>query len=70
MERLVIDGVPGQLVQDGYRFWEDPTSAKWRWALITWPDDGHGIPGHGAALTLGAAVDATQRNRRLRESMA
>lgn len=45
------------LILDGdYRLW--PDGQRWRWSRSNYPDDGVGIPGYGAQLTLSMAAGA------------
>lgn len=54
-----------------YRLWPDqaPGSTRWRWALDTWPDDGLGIPTHGACASLALAVEACKEHDRQRQAV-
>lgn len=58
-------------LEDRYRLWLDrtPGSTRWRWSLKDWPDDGLGIPSHGAAPDVETAARACAANWRLRESV-
>ena len=48
-----------------YSLWED--GLRWRWALREWPDDGCGIPTHGAQPTIEQAVQVCLENKKIRE---
>jgi hypothetical protein len=50
--------------EDGkYRVWLDRDGSTIRWALADWPDDGWGLPAHGAGQTVAAVEMQISRHR-------
>ena len=60
--------IPGKSGEDQYHIWVD-LQGFYRWALVSWPDDGMGIQCHGKGMTLGKAVSACQRNDKFRSEV-
>lgn len=57
--------VKGQYTDGEYKFWK--ADGRVHWALMEWPDDGLGLPGHGSAPTLQGAVQAAHSDRLIRQ---
>ena len=70
--RRIHESGPTVIVRDGYQIWRDNMALRppWRWAILSWPDDGFGIAGHGGAMTLKKAFTAARENRALRDLVA
>jgi len=56
------------LILDGaYRLW--PDGPRWRWARAHYPDDGVGLPAHGAQPTLAEAAGAALMHAEIMERL-
>ena len=63
------DGDGHPVLTDGkHTFFKCLWTTRFRWSCITSPDDGWGIPAHGAADSLLLAIEHAHRNDQLRKS--
>lgn len=67
------DPVPSKkifsILGGAYLVWYDKFSDRVRWSLSANPDDGLGVPSHGAAKSVQAAVRTCIRNQALRKEV-
>jgi len=56
-----------QVYEGRYRIWHD--GHTYRWSLISWPDDGIGVPNHGGSPSKLGAMAACRKHRKLREDI-
>lgn len=60
--KAILTCMPDKSGRGLYILWKDMFSNRWRWALREWPDDDLGIPNHGAAPSVVAAVTRCRIN--------